>query len=52
MDKKIKDTYLTLRISSTEKSEIAKDALAQGHGDTSAFILWLYRKFGRRNKNG
>jgi hypothetical protein len=48
MSKVIKDEYLQIRISSTEKEEIKADAKKQGFDDTSAFILWLYRHYGKK----
>jgi len=47
MDREPKKEYLQIRITPTEKQEIEAKAKSQGFDSVSAFILWLFRKFGK-----
>jgi len=42
-----KKDYLQIRVTQAEKEEIAESAKKQGFDSISAFILWLFRKFGK-----
>ena len=49
MDKEIKDTKIEIRLTSQEKEEMKNNAKEQGFGhNLSAFVLWLWRKFGHK----
>jgi uncharacterized protein (DUF1778 family) len=47
IDKIRKDTYIHIRISSDEKKELEDAAKKGGFNSVSAFILLLFRKFGK-----
>ncbi len=47
MKDETKKDYLQIRVTQVEKEEIITTAKKQGFDSISAFILWLFRKFGK-----
>jgi len=43
----VKENYIQIRVADEEKKEIQEQAKKQGFDNISAFILWLFRKFGK-----
>ncbi|MFA5350263.1 MAG: hypothetical protein WC357_02895 [Candidatus Omnitrophota bacterium] len=43
----VKENYVQIRVTDEEKKEIQEAAKKQGFDNISAFILWLFRKFGK-----
>ena len=48
MKDKLKKDFLQIRITSEEKREIQRSAKKNGFDSVTAFILWLFRKYGRK----
>jgi hypothetical protein len=44
-----KNDYLQIRVTREEKEEIRQECKKQGFDSVSAYLLWLFRKFGKKD---
>lgn len=48
MKNETKDKFIQIRVSEKEKKEIQIQAEQSGFDTVTAFFLWLFRKYGKR----
>ncbi len=49
MKEETKDKFIQIRVSEQEKDEIQEQAKKSGFDSVTAFFLWLFRKYGKKD---